>query len=73
MANNRIFIKCNVCGAVLSIAKSFGAGFSPNVEVHDTLYDFMKEHTFCSQKGIEGDFDLVYEFAPDGEEAREID
>ncbi len=72
MANNRIYIRCNVCGDVRSIAKSFGRGFFPNENVYEILDDFMTKHRFCKYESIEGDFDLVYEEAPDGEEAREI-
>ena len=73
MANNRIYIKCNVCGEYVSIAKSFGGAFEPVVNIERKLFDFMKKHAWCGPAESEGDFDLAYEFAPDGEEAREID
>lgn len=72
MANNRIYIKCNACGEYVSIAKSFGSGFFPNIDVDDILCDFMEKHTFCGPGFVEGDFDLVYEEAPDHEKTREI-
>lgn len=72
MANNRIFLKCRVCGKQFMLAKSFGAGFFAD-NYHGKTFlqnfnDFLDEHTFCMNDGTgecdEGDFVLEYETTP---------
>lgn len=66
MANNRLYLKCNACGGMLFLGKSFAAGFYyhdyENNENHleDRLNSFYDKHTWCSDTG-DGDFSLEYE------------
>ena len=65
MANNRIFIKCNICGEKLFLGKSFYDGFYyenyNDVPLEDSLNDFYNKHTFCNSDLSEGDFSIEYE------------
>lgn len=73
MANNRLYIKCNVCGETLFIGKSFGGGFyyhnygdDPR-SLAEKLNDFYDRHAYCSVGdtwGDEGSFSLEYEEPP---------
>lgn len=72
MANNRIFLKCRVCGKQFMLAKSFGTGFFAE-NYHGKTFrqnfnEFLDEHTFCLNDGSgdsdEGDFVLEYETTP---------
>ena len=72
MANNRIYLKCNICGDVLYLGKSFAMGYywenygkingdpnSPSLE--DRLNKFFDEHTYCKNEGNDGDYSIEYE------------
>ena len=60
MANNRIYIRCNVCGKALFLGKDFAQGFywqnyDKNFDWHleDKLNEFFDEHTYCDQEPID--------------------
>ena len=72
MANNRIYLKCNVCGEMLYLGKSFAMGYywenygklngdpnSPPLE--DRLNEFFDKHTYCNNEGNDGDYSIEYE------------
>ena len=72
MANNRIYLKCNVCGEMLYLGKSFAMGYywenygklngdpnSPPLE--DRLNEFFEKHTYCNNEGNDGDYSIEYE------------
>ena len=67
MANDRIFLKCNVCGEELFLGKSFFDGFywenyaKEPIHLEDKLNDFFDEHKYCNGNGSDGDFDIAYE------------
>ena len=67
MANNRIMMKCLVCGETYPIAKTFGSGYAlSNVFSEENLQKFLDDHTFCEKgeaPGGEGEFGLEYELA----------
>ena len=65
MANNRIFIRCNVCGEKLFLGKSFLNGFYyenyDNSTLEDKINNFYNKHTYCNDNDSDGDFDITYE------------
>lgn len=62
MANNRIEIKCNVCGKRLGIAKSMCKGFyTPPGLTIEKINEFFEAHAFCHWSGCDGDFSMEYE------------
>ena len=73
MANNRLRIKCRVCGETLPVAKTMGSGYylSP-VFSAEKLEKFLDDHAFCDNGtgdiGDEGDFCIAYEFPEEGQE-----
>ena len=73
MANNRLRIKCRVCGKTFPVAKTMGGEYylSPAFSA-DGLEDFFSEHAFCDKGtegiGDEGDFCIAYEFPNEGQE-----
>lgn len=78
MANNRIWLKCNMCGKQYLLAKSYGGGFYlPHTYSDAGLNQFFDDHAYCFQSethmlSVEGDFSLEYETPPD-EERRDIE
>lgn len=72
MANNRLRIKCRVCGKTFPIAKSMGGGYYLSPAFSEKgLEEFLDEHTFCDKGdeiGDEGDFCIAYEFPENGQE-----
>ena len=76
MANNRIYLRCNECGEMLYLGKSFLQGYywvnygkengdpnSPPLE--DRLNEFFHKHTYCGDNGSDGDYSIEYEFPID--------
>lgn len=71
MANDRIYLKCNVCGALLYLGKSFAQGFyyvnydkerdSSAPSLDEKLNMFYDKHAFCGDSHSDGDFSLIYE------------
>lgn len=71
MANNRIYLKCNICGKTLFLGKSFLQGYyyvnydqlkdpgAPSLE--DKLNNFYDEHVYCGDSSSDGDFSIEYE------------
>lgn len=55
MANNRIYIRCNVCGEALYLGKDFLDGFywenykNDGEHLEDRLNRFFDEHTYCHE------------------------
>lgn len=75
MANNRIYIRCRRCGAILRLGKHFGRTYAPYSGIEDSLYDFFEEHGWegaDTENEDRGDFEIAYEFAPGGDREREI-
>lgn len=69
MANNRLYIRCRVCGEELCIGKHFGyTYFTPDNETDKKLNEFYEKHAFCPkhQDGFadRGDFEIAYEIEP---------
>ena len=66
MANNRIYLKCNVCGDTLFLGKSFLSGYYWNkyekepVHLENRLNEFYENHTWCGNV-CDGDFSIEYE------------
>ncbi len=60
MANNRIYIRCNVCGEALFLGKNFGdyfywANYVPEAgDLEDQLNEFFNEHRYCMEKPRNG-------------------
>lgn len=60
MANNRIYIRCNVCGEALYLGKHFRQGFywenyaAEEVHLEDELNEFFDEHKYCAEKPRNG-------------------
>ena len=67
MANNRMYMKCNICGETFFLAKSLGSGFyTSRLNVND-FNIFLEKHAYCCAEGKcgdEGDFSLEYEEPP---------
>lgn len=61
MANDRMYIKCNVCGDEICIAKSFGLEFSLNANIVHEIDNFLYDHAFCGESDSVGDFSITYE------------
>lgn len=59
MANNRIYLRCNVCGEAIFLGKSFGDGFywvnykEDGEHLEDKLNAFYDKHKYCDQKKID--------------------
>ena len=72
MANNRLRIKCRVCGETFPIAKTLGSGYYLSPAFSEKgLAEFLDDHAFCrngDEVGDEGDFCLAYEFPAEGQE-----
>lgn len=70
MANNRLYLKCSVCGETVFLAKSFSAGYYQAVyspeEQHRRLEEFYDKHAYCNGSDSDGLFELEYEDPPDG-------
>lgn len=60
MANNRIYIRCNVCGEALFLGKQFGEFFywgnyrQEDGDLEDQLNGFFQEHRYCTDKPRNG-------------------
>ena len=75
MADNRMYIRCDVCSAIMLIAKNFGGWGVRNFEDSgiDFLDDFFAEHDYCengpdaydkwSRYGHMSHYSLVYELS----------
>ena len=71
MANNRIYLKCNVCGDTLFLGKSFLNGYywtdygalngKDPYPLQERLNRFYDDHTYCRDSHIDGDFSIEYE------------
>lgn len=78
MANNRIYLKCNVCGKTLFLGKSYLEGFfytnyeqfrDPNpATLEIKLNNFYDEHAYCEGSHNDGDFSIEYENPLDSKE-----
>lgn len=68
MANNRIYLHCNGCGAELFLGKHFISPFyyakHDDSTLEDRLNKFYEEHAWCNGQGLEC-FSITYEF-PEG-------
>ena len=68
MADNRMYIKCSICGDKVFLAKSFSDGYYQAVyspeEQHRRLEDFYKKHAFCCGSECDGLYEIVYEEPP---------
>lgn len=65
MADNRIYLKCNICGKKLYLGKSFLDGFYyenyDKKTLEEKLNEFYDKHTYCNKSYSDGDFDITYE------------
>lgn len=74
MANDRLYIRCKVCGDLFYIGKNYGgpfyyenykklAGDEEAPPLEDLINDFFVSHVHCfsGSKKWNGDFELVYE------------
>jgi hypothetical protein len=51
MANNRLFLHCDRCGADLCLAKHMGEGwYTPSDDMQRQLDDWFDEHTLCTER-----------------------
>ena len=51
MANNRMYIRCRVCGEVIMIGKCYGDGYyTLDKNLNKVLDKFFDEHTYCSKE-----------------------
>lgn len=62
MANNRLYLRCNVCGEEMFLGKDFLTGFywtdysEKGIHLEDRLNKFFDEHAYCSkEKQLHGD------------------
>ena len=72
MANNRMRLKCRICGETLPMAKTMGSGYylSPAFSI-ERLEKFLDDHAFCfrgEEPGDDGDFCIAYEHPNEGQE-----
>lgn len=80
MANNRMYIRCMVCGKTCLIGKSFGTGYAvPLAQAKNLtakLDDFFFEHSFCHNGELNVTCDGLYEIAyerKENEYMKEVD
>ena len=69
MADNRLYLKCRVCGGTFFLGKRFGFGYYRNTEIKsDELLDFFDKHDECALSQeinfTDDIFDVEYEVAP---------
>lgn len=81
MANNRMYIRCMVCGEKCYIGKSFGMGYDIPRMAYDmgkTLDRFFYDHVFCHNGALlvnvtcDGLYEIVYE-RKENEYMKEVD
>lgn len=64
MANNRMYLKCDVCGEEFFLGKRFGEGYylptSAPEKLCDELNEFFGRHEWCGHS--QDHFVLEYEF-----------
>ena len=68
MANNRMYIRCMVCGKICCIGKSMGAGYYfPYPMMDKKINQFYDDHAFChdgelfEKLSCDGLFEIVYD------------
>ncbi len=51
MANNRMFVRCRVCGEIIMIGKCYGGSYyTPDKNLNEALDKFFEEHAYCSKE-----------------------